>query len=150
VVFFSGFDPTNGVQLAPFGNAWSYISDRNLKNNFNPVDARAVLEKVVALPVTEWNLKSQPTSVRHVGPMADDFKAAFGVGEDDRHISTSDADGVALAAIQGLNHKVEERSQKSEARSQKLEAENEALKQEVAELKALVKALAEKVNGGGQ
>jgi predicted RNase H-like nuclease (RuvC/YqgF family) len=59
-------------------------------------------------------------------------------------------DGVALAAIQGLNQKVETRCQESEARSQKLETENAELKRELAELKALVQMLAGKVNGGGQ
>ena len=81
--------------------------------------------------MTEWNLKSQPATIRHLGPMAQDFRAAFGLGEDDRHISTSDIDGVALAAIQGLNQKVEE-----------ARAENAALKNELAELKALVERLA--------
>jgi beta-xylosidase len=74
--------------------------------------------------------------VRHLGPVAQDFHAAFGLGSDDRHIATVDADGVALAAIQGLNRKVE--------------AENTALKQEIAELKRLVTQLSTKVSGGGQ
>jgi len=95
------------VQVAGGGNAWSAISDRNVKDNFKPVNCREVLEKVVALPVTTWNLKTQPAEIRHIGAMAQDFKAAFDVGEDDRHISTSDADGVALAAIKGLNEKLE-------------------------------------------
>ena len=98
-----------GVQLAPGANAWSIASARELKENFKPVDSRSVLEKVVALPVTEWNLKSQPAEIRHLGPVAQDFMAAFGLGEDERHISTSDAEGVALAAIKGLNQKLEER-----------------------------------------
>ena len=82
--------------------------------------------------------------------MAQDFHAAFGVGTDDKHIATVDADGVALAAIQGLNQKLENRSQESEVRGQKLEAENMELKKQVAELKALVESLAGKVNGGAK
>jgi hypothetical protein len=54
------------------------------------------------VPIETWNLKSQPDSIRPIGPMAQDFAAAFGVGEDDKHIGTVDADGVALAAIQGF------------------------------------------------
>ena len=130
--------------MPPGGNGFSPMSDRNVKENFKPVDPRAVLEKVGRLPVTEWNLISQPTSIRHIGPMAQDFQAAFGVGEDDKHISTSDADGVALAAIQGLNQKLEDRSERSEIRCQKLEAENAALKKDVAELKAMVNSLVKK------
>jgi hypothetical protein len=49
-----------------------------------------------------WSYKAQDPTIRHIGPTAQEFKAAFQVGEDDRHISTVDADGVALAAIQGL------------------------------------------------
>jgi hypothetical protein len=78
-------------------------------------------------------------------PVAQDFQAAFGLdGADDKHISVVDEGGVALAAIQGLNQKVEDRSQKSEVRIQKLEAENTELKQSVAELRALVEKLAAK------
>ena len=46
----------------------------------------------------------------HMGPMSQDFHAAFGVGEDDRHITQVDEGGVALVGIQGLNQKVEEKS----------------------------------------
>jgi hypothetical protein len=75
--------------------------------------------------------------------MAQDFHAAFGLGTDERHIATVDADGVALAAIQGLNDKVEERSRK-------LESENAELKRELAELKALVGQLAGAMKGGAR
>ncbi len=109
-------------------------SDRNLKENFQPVNARAVLEKVAALPLSEWNYKADPAA-RHVGPMAQDFHAAFGVGPDDKHIATVDADGVALAAIQGLNQKLAEQSaamRERDARIARLEAE-------LAEVKGLVR-----------
>ncbi len=56
-----------------------------------------------------WNYRSQDAAIRHIGPVAQDFYAAFGVGEDDRHISTIDADGVALAAIQGLYQVVQQK-----------------------------------------
>jgi hypothetical protein len=99
---FSNSSATVGVELAAGGNSWSVISDRDLKENFTQLDPTRVLEKLARVPVTQWNLKSQDRSIRHIGPMAQDFYAAFGVGESKRHISTSDADGVALAAIQGL------------------------------------------------
>ena len=60
------------------------------------------------MPITTWNYKSQDAAVRHIGPMAQDFAAAFKVGASDRRITTVDADGVALAAIQGLNQVVQE------------------------------------------
>ena len=81
-------------------------SDRNAKEEFTPIDARAVLNKVAQLPITEWRYKTQ-TDARHIGPMAQDFREAFGLGRDDKHITSVDADGVALAAIQGLNQKLE-------------------------------------------
>ena len=58
------------------------------------------------MPVEEWNYKAQEDSIRHIGPMAEDFRAAFGVGDFVGRITSTDADGVALAAIQGLNQKL--------------------------------------------
>ncbi|MDP7640115.1 MAG: tail fiber domain-containing protein, partial [Candidatus Hydrogenedentes bacterium] len=85
-----------------------HASDRNLKEGFAAVSAPEVLEKVLKMPVSTWRFKSEEDSVRHIGPMAQDFKAAFGYGGSDTHITSTDADGVALAAIQGLNQKLED------------------------------------------
>jgi hypothetical protein len=112
-------------------------SDRNAKENFAAVSAQEILAKVAALPITRWNFK-QETGTPHIGPMAQDFYAAFGTGLDDRHIATVDADGVALAAIQGLDQKVEVRSQESESRIQKLETENATLKSRLEKLERLL------------
>ena len=76
-----------------------------------------------------WSYKSEH-DVRHIGPMAQDFYAAFNVGTDDKHIATVDEGGVALAAIQGLNQKLDEK-----------DAEIQQLKQSVAQLQAIVSAL---------
>lgn len=110
--------------------AVNVTSDRNAKEDFTPVNARLVLEKVVGLPITEWHYRTQKES-RHIGPMAQDFRAAFGLGRDEKHITSVDADGVALAAIQGLNAKLEEQVRAKEARILELE-------KAVAELKALM------------
>lgn len=124
------------------GTAWVNGSDRNAKEDFSAINPLTVLEKVTALPITQWKYKTEEQGTEHIGPMAQDFHAAFGLnGDDDKHIATVDESGVALAAIQGLNSKLE-------AKSQKLEAENARLSNEVAELKALVQTLAAKVNGG--
>lgn len=134
-------------------------SDRDAKADFGPVDTRAVLEKVAALPVQTWRYKSEEAGTRHLGPVSQDFHAAFGLGANDKTITTVDEGGVALAAIQGLNQKVEGGRRKTESRmekleddlaatTQKLEIENVELRQEVAELKTLVELLVEKVNGG--
>jgi hypothetical protein len=119
-------------------NNFSSTSDRASKENFQPINVREILEKVSALPLATWNYKSDPQS-RHLGPVAQDFHTAFGVGPDDKHIATVDADGVALAAIQGLNEIVRER-----------ETRIQALEQTVAELKQLVSSLLNQQNGGGQ
>jgi len=123
--------------------AWTSVSDRNVKEDFTPIAPAEVLARVAALPITQWKYKVEPAGTKHLGPMAQDFHAAFGLnGADDKHIATVDEDGVALAAIQGLNEKVETSSQNAEVSIRKLEAENAELKQSVDELRAMVKQLA--------
>ena len=100
---------STGAYLSSDG-AWTNASDRDAKANFTLVNGQEVLACLAEIPVTTWNYKSQNPSIRHIGPMAQDFYAAFGVGEDDTHISTLDADGVALAAIQGLYQLVQEQA----------------------------------------
>jgi hypothetical protein len=81
------------------------------------VDTLQVLEKLASLPITQWHYEWEHSEViPHIGPMAQDFKAAFYPGTDDKSITTQEADGVALAAIQGLNQKLEDRDQRSEDR----------------------------------
>jgi len=112
-----------------------------MKDAIVPLDDAAVLDKVAALPISEWSYTSE-RGVRHVGPMAQDFYAAFRVGEDDRHITTIDEDVVALAAIKGLNAK-ERRVDAARTRAiEGLERKNAALERELALLKAEVAALA--------
>ena len=93
---------TAGAILLAGSGSWSSQSDRNVKSNLMQVDGQALLLRLAALPIATWNYKAQPGSTRHMGPMAQDFHEAFGLGEDDRYISTVDAEGVALAAIQAL------------------------------------------------
>lgn len=119
--------PTAGVTLAAGSGTWGSWCDRNAKTNCAPVDARTVLDKVVALPIATWNYKTQDPAIRHLGPMAQDFHAAFGVGDSDKTITTVDADGVALAAIQGLNQKVETAVKDKDARIAELERRLAAL-----------------------
>ncbi len=116
--------PTGYVRATLF----SSVSDRNVKTGFSAIDPLDVLGKVLALPLSRWSYRSA-TDQWHIGPMAQDFFAAFGLGGDDKTISTVDADGVALAAIQGLNAK--------------LERENAALRGELAALRTELRALAQ-------
>jgi len=125
-----------------YANNVALTSDRNAKENFEPVDTGALLAKVTAMPVTEWQYKAGPGNSRHIGPMAQDFYGAFALnGTDDTHISAVDLGGVALAAIQGLNLKLEEKCAAAQAATRKLEADNARLKQDVADLRSMVERL---------
>jgi hypothetical protein len=97
-------------------------SDRNIKTGITPVESRVILEHVAHLPISSWSYKAEAGSVRHIGPMAQDFQATFGVGKDDRHIHTVDANGVALAAIQGLYQVLLERDAQLEAQRRQIAA----------------------------
>ncbi|MGH8733441.1 MAG: tail fiber domain-containing protein, partial [Burkholderiales bacterium] len=105
-------------------------SSRTIKTGIAPVNAKDVLARVAALPLAEWQYKTD-LGVRHVGPMAEDFYAAFGFGADDAHISPSDQAGVALAAVQALNQAVSDKN-----------AEISELKARLAALEAAVRSLA--------
>ncbi len=113
---FSGTVTANGVLLT---------SDRNAKKNFSSINSQSILEKVATLPISSWNYKTDANSLRHIGPMAQDFHATFGLnGKDNKHISSIDEQGVALAAIQGLyqqNQKLTAQLKTLEARLAKLE-----------------------------
>ena len=141
---FSNGGATAGVSLAAGGGSWTSISDRNAKENFAPVNAREVLEKVASLPLSTWNYKSQAPAIRHIGPMAQDFKAAFGLGESDTGITGVDADGVALAAIQGLNQKLEQK----ETEITELKTDNEELKKRLEALERQLSRLGVAEKGG--
>lgn len=93
---------TVGAKLAPGSGTWASASDRNMKTDVVRLDDATVLAKVARLPISRWSYVSE-RGVRHVGPMAQDFYAAFGVGEDDKHITSIDEDGVALSAIKALH-----------------------------------------------
>jgi hypothetical protein len=109
----------NGARLTN-GGVWTNGSDRNAKDHFAPVDSRQVLERVVAMPIQTWNYRTEKETTRRMGPTAQDFYAAFGLGDSDKSIGTVDADGVALAAIQGLHKIVQEKDARIEAQQQQI------------------------------
>jgi hypothetical protein len=107
----SGFRAVNvdtAGNLAIHGTL-SQGSSRDLKTGFRPLDARETLARVAALPVSQWSYKADGAGARHVGPTAEDFHQAFGLGADDKHIAPSDQAGVALLALQGLHQVLEEK-----------------------------------------
>jgi hypothetical protein len=130
-----GLECCIGIPVAPgeeFCGATCPKSDRNLKQAFAPIAPDEVLQSLKSLPITTWRYKDEPVGVAHLGPMAQDFKATFRLGKDERYIATVDADGVALAAIQAVNAKLE----RVEAEQLKLRTENAALRTELTKLRA--------------
>jgi hypothetical protein len=107
------------VRVVAGGGSWQSLCDRDSKENFASIDEEELLGKLAALTIGSWNYKSQPDSIRHIGPTAQDFYSSFDVGEDEKHITTIDADGVALAGIQALLRKIN----RLEARIAELESE---------------------------
>ena len=121
VRIFSNTGTTLGVQLAANATSWSTLSDRNAKKDFAPVDGREVLRKLDEVPVQSWRYKwDEAGSTPHLGPIAQEFKAAFYPGRDDTRISTLEFDGVELAAIQGLHALVKEKDVRISALEQRL------------------------------
>lgn len=122
VRFYSNSGATAGVSLAPGGTSWATISDRNAKKNFVPVNDEAVLDKLASVPVEQWNYKWESDGATpNIGPMAQDFVAAFYPGRDDKSITTLEFDGVELAAIKGLNEKLENAMKEKDAEITDLE-----------------------------
>ncbi|HWX18471.1 MAG TPA: tail fiber domain-containing protein [Candidatus Binatia bacterium] len=117
-------------------------SDRNVKSGFEAVDPKTILEKVVALPITRWHYTND-VATPHLGPVAQDFHGSFAVGADDKHIATVDESGVALAAIQGLNQKLNEKDAEIETLKEKA-ARVDSLEKRLAQLELVVQSLAER------
>ncbi|MBL6765749.1 MAG: tail fiber domain-containing protein, partial [Verrucomicrobiae bacterium] len=118
----------NGVRLMNVNDDGFAQSDYRVKKNFQPIDTLEVVDKLAAMPVERWNYKKEGDhEVPHIGPYAQDFKQAFYPGRDDTKISWLEFHGVELAAIQGLNKKLESKEQ-----------EINLLRDELAQLRAMV------------
>lgn len=122
----SGDGTFRGVSLA---TQHVNTSSRKVKTDFGTIDSEEVLNKLASLPVTQWRYRSEDKSVRHIGPVAEEFQETFGLG-DGKTISTVDASGIAFAAIQGLNEKLA--ASNSELESKILEQEKRILQLEAA------------------
>jgi len=140
-IFYSNAAMTSGVLLAAGGGGWSNLSDVRTKSHFRDVGADEVLAAIARMPVREWSYKTQDASIRHMGPTAQDFRAAFGLGESDVRINTIDADGVALAAVKALEARTRELREGSGALDERLAAltrENLDLRARLARLEGLL------------
>jgi hypothetical protein len=114
------------------GGIWQDVSDVNRKHLFAPISGEDILVRLRTLPIQSWSYRVEEANVRHLGPTAQDFHAAFGLGSDETTIGGVDATGVALAAAQALDA----RTTDQRARIEALEAENAALRGETETLRA--------------
>ena len=127
---YSNSQMTSGVTLSAGGGAWLMISDSSAKRNIRNVNTEEILDKVMKLPIKQWNYKSQAQEIEHIGPMAQDFYSIFNIGENDLTISTIDPSGVALAAIQELYKSQKELESKTD--------QIKEMKKEIKELRELL------------
>ena len=118
---------TQFCNLVPGVPSWQCTSDRNAKENFVAVDGEDVLARLAAMPLYYWNFKGTDPAIRALGPTAQDFRAAFGLGNDDKSIAGANVEGVALAAIQGLKRQLDARDAAIERLQRRLEALERAL-----------------------
>lgn len=133
---YSNAAATTGVLTSLASPSWRSASDRRLKRHFRDLPGERVLERLARLPIREWNYITQEAAIRHLGPTAQDFQAAFWLGESPRQISTVDADGIALAALRAV-----------EARTQLIATAQRDRRREDAELRARLERLEHLVNG---
>jgi hypothetical protein len=119
------------------GGTWTNASDVARKHRFESVDGEDILARLGALPISTWSYRAEDTAVRHLGPTAQDFRAAFALGSDPKSIATVDADGVALVAAQAL----EARSARQQQQIRALQQENTSLRSTLAALEARLSRL---------
>ena len=139
VYFYTKSDLSAGAYVPANSGQWQQVSDRNVKANIKPVNGEEVLRKLVAVPVSTWRYKGEEVCVRHMGPMAQDLHAAFGLGDSDKSIGSIDADGISFAAIQGLHQLVKDK-----------DVQIADLKERLAKLEALVENLTRQQVKGDQ
>ena len=141
VRFLSDETRTMGVELAPGGSGWGVVSDRNAKTAIEPADPVDVLARVGELEISEYSYNSQDESIRHMGPMAQEFHPLFGLGEDELRINAMNLAGIALAAVQGLNVELQTRDTRLKANNKRiatLEAKNAELEERLSRLESLL------------
>jgi len=123
-----------GAELPSGSGSWTSFSTKTAKSDIEPVNGPDALAAVESLDIATWRYDAEDEDIRHMGPMAEDFHDAFGLGHDEQRISNVDADGVALAAIQGLSQQLDDTQAELDAKDDRiddLEAENADLRAEL-------------------
>ena len=132
-----GDGSTDAIVVSSSGNVTiagtlSQSSSRSIKHRITPVKSGEVLERARSIGIARWRYKNDQTQAEHMGPMAEDFRAAFGLGADDQHLASSDVAAVALASMQALSRVVEQ--QATELR--RLTRENKQLAERLARIES--------------
>ena len=136
VTFYSNYLMSTGVTLAASGGSWASVSDRARKTDFDAVDGEAILHSLAGVPVESWRYRDDVSGRRYIGPVAQDFHAAFGLGND-KTIATLDVDGVTLAGVKAL----EKRTAALQAETAALKAENSSLREQLERLARSIERL---------
>jgi hypothetical protein len=133
-------DSTAGVYMRHGQSGWSNYCDRNKKENFETLDGEMILSKISRMPITRWNYKMTDPNDKYIGPMAQDFYAAFHLGgTDSLGINSISMDGVNMAGVQAL----EKRTSEMKNEIAKLSAENIKLRNEIADIRKFKEDIAE-------
>lgn len=143
-IFYTSSNLSTGVTLPAGGGAWSSLSDRNSKENIVELEADSFIDKLDSIDVYRWNYITQDSSVQHIGPMAQDFYAVFGVGEDSTMINTIDFDGVNMILLKALYQKSIE-LEEAINRYEELNKDLEEIKQERLKLWEMIAEIEEKL-----
>ena len=94
------------IRTALRGLRWGITGRHAQPYETDPVNGYEILETLAALPISKWSYLWDGQAVRHLGPMSQDFMAAFHLGDDERRINLIDANGVNMVAIQALYRRV--------------------------------------------
>ncbi|GJL60855.1 MAG: hypothetical protein NPIRA03_37120 [Nitrospirales bacterium] len=93
-----------------------------MKENFQPIDDVNILNKIAEIPIQYWNYSDDRQNMsRHIGPTAQDFYAAFELGDNQRRINTVDANGINMASIQALYRLLQDRDRKIDTLEKELQ-----------------------------
>lgn len=130
---------TTGCNLPAGSGVFNCTSSRTTKENFSMVSGDDVLARLRKVPVSTWNYISEGRATRHLGPMAEDFYAAFQIGVGNTSIGVQDAVGVSLAAVKALDARTLELQKKTEEVEQ-LRAKVNSLEQRLAALEQLIES----------
>ncbi len=130
-----------GCDLTIAVPTWTCASSRTLKHAYEDVDGEDVLARIAATPVTTWEMIGDTTRIRHMGPVAEDFYAGFGLGLGPTAIGMGDIDGVTFAGVKALAVRTDALA----ADAALAQADVDALRADLASATATARASADRV-----